>query len=393
MQAFSVPWICFQVIIGLNLIMPLILYLAGFLKKTKHHETQTTQQPDYAIIVTAYEQTTLLKSVIDSLLKLRYSNYHIYIVADKCDIAGLHFPEDKVSLLRPEYTLSSNVRSHFYAISHFIRAHECLTIIDSDNLVDPDYLNELNEFFAEGYIAVQGVRAAKNLNTRYACLDEAGDIYYRFTDRKLLFDIGSSTCLSGSGMAFQTAFYKECLAFLHIEGAGFDKFLQMEILNKGQRIAFAEKAVVYDEKTSRPDQLIKQRARWINTSFRYAGGGIKLSLKGLWRFNWNQFVCGIIFSRPPLFISVLLTSICMAVDFILMPAMLYFWLFAITSFGFIFFMALKYFNAAKPIYQALWSIPLFMFLQMISLLRARRANAISTATWHYHDRGIDEVQR
>ena len=77
-------------------------------------------------------------------------------------------------------------------------------------------------------------------------------------------------------MAFKTLLYIDCLGKLNIEGAGFDKVLHMEILNRSERIAFAEKAIVYEEKTSKPQQLVKQRARWINTWFRHAGKGIGL---------------------------------------------------------------------------------------------------------------------
>lgn len=240
MEVSRVLWIVFQVLVGFNLVLPLVLYLLKFFVGTKTVRTGSIAEYDYAVIVTAYEQTTLLPSVVDSILKLNYSNYLVYVVADKCDISNLHFNDERVVLLRPEDTLASNTKSHFYAINHFKRAHDYLTIIDSDNLVDPEYLHELNKFFADQFIAVQGVRSAKNLNTSYACLDEAGDMYYRFIDRKLLFDVGSSASLAGSGMAFSTAFYKECLEFLNIEGAGFDKVLQMEILNRGKRIAFSD---------------------------------------------------------------------------------------------------------------------------------------------------------
>ncbi|WP_316820134.1 glycosyltransferase [Pedobacter gandavensis] len=346
---------------------------------------------DYAIIVTAYQQTNLLPSVVDSILKLNYENYLIYVVADNCDITGLNFNSDKVILLRPEETLASNTKSHFYAIKHFRRDHEYLTIIDSDNLVESEYLNELNVFFEKGFIAVQGVRKAKNLNTDYACLDEAGDMYYRFIDRKLLFDVGSSASLAGSGMAFSTSFYRECLEFLNIEGAGFDKVLQMEILARAKRIAFAERAIVYDEKTSKPDQLVNQRARWINTWFKYSGKGLKLIGTGLIKLNWNQFLCGLVFSRPPLFIIVGLTGLSVLLDLFLMPEMLLFWGFSVFSFFLIFFLALKYFNAPKAIYRALRKIPMFVGLQILSLFRAKRANKISTATVHYHEHKIDEV--
>lgn len=393
MEALFVLWIVFQVLVGFNLVLPLILYILSFFKKSRTVVSAVPREYDYALIVTAYEQTTLLPSVVDSILKLNYSNYMVYVVADKCDISGLHFNDDKVVLLRPEETLSSNTKSHFYAISHFKRAHEYLTIIDSDNLVDPEYLNELNQFFADDFIAVQGVRSAKNLNTSYACLDEAGDMYYRFIDRKLLFDAGSSASLAGSGMAFSTAFYRECLEFLNIEGAGFDKVLQMEILNRGKRIAFAEKAVVYDEKTSKSGQLVNQRARWINTWFKYAGKGLSLVGKGLFSFNKNQFLCGLVFSRPPLFIVVGLSGLCILADLFLFPGLLIWWALAIAAFFYIFFIALSYFKAPKIIYSSLVRIPMFIFYQVISLFKAKKANEISTATQHYYESKIDDVDQ
>lgn len=386
-------WIVFQILVGFNLVLPLFLYILRFFRRMNNIQHPVIREFDYALIVTAYEQTTLLPSVVDSILKLNYKNYMVYIVADKCDISGLHFNDERVVLLRPEETLASNTKSHFYAINHFKRPHEYLTIIDSDNLVDPEYLNELNKFFADDFIAVQGVRSAKNLNTNYACLDEAGDMYYRFIDRKLLFDAGSSASLAGSGMAFTTVFYRECLEFLDIEGAGFDKVLQMEILNRGKRIAFAEKAVVYDEKTSKSGQLVNQRARWINTWFKYAGKGIKLIGTGITNLNKNQFLCGLVFSRPPLFIVVGLSGLCILINLFLFPQLLVWWLLAILAFFYIFFVALHYFKAPKVIYNSLKSIPMFIFYQVLSLLKAKQANKISTATQHYYESKIDEVDK
>ncbi|WP_316749087.1 glycosyltransferase [Pedobacter gandavensis] len=391
MEVLYFIFVVFQVLVGVHLILPLILYLLHFKKHDLPARAIGVKEHDYAIIVTAYQQTNLLPSVVDSILKLNYKNYLVYVVADNCDITGLNFNSDKVILLRPEETLASNTKSHFYAVKHFKRDHEYLTIIDSDNLVDPEYLNELNDFFARGFIAVQGVRKAKNLNTDYACLDEAGDMYYRFIDRKLLFDVGSSASLAGSGMAFTTAFYRECLESLNIEGAGFDKVLQMAILDRAKRIAFAEKAIVYDEKTSKPDQLVNQRARWINTWFKYAGRGLKLLVIGLVNLNWNQFLCGLVFSRPPLFIIVGLTGLSVLADLFLMPGMLLFWGFSILSFFLIFFIALNYFKAPTVVYHALRKIPMFIFLQIVSLFKAKRANKISTATVHYHEHKIDEL--
>lgn len=384
-------WIIIQILIGYHLVLPLFLYIYYLAKKRKAKYLTGTYASDYAIIVTAYEQTDLLPSVISSILKLNYSNYLIYVVADKCDISELKFNDPRVILLRPEETLSSNVKSHFYAIDRFKRSHERLTIIDSDNLVHPEYLIHLNELFDQGYSAVQGVREAKNLNTQYACLDAARDIYYRLIDNKLLFENGSSATLSGSGMAFTTRLYRECLEHSEIDGAGFDKVLQFEILKRNNRIAFAEHAVVYDEKTSHSTQLVKQRARWINTWFKYFNLGIKMTGYGVKEMNWNKFMFGVLLMRPPLFILVILSFICLIIDVFIFPFMAFIWLISLLIFIAMFFVAFSHFKANKQIYRSLINAPKFVFYQLSALIKAKNANQLSVATKHYVDR--DSVLR
>lgn len=384
-------WILFQLLIGYNLVLPVLLLLIYLVKGNRKGTPLVAGAPeaDYAIIVTAYEQTQLLHGVVKSLLQLRYSNYLIYIVADKCDVSDLVFNDERVIVLRPEQTLASNTRSHFYAINRFKRAHERLTIIDSDNIIDPDFLLRLNEYFNQGFEAVQGLRAAKNLDTMYACLDGARDIYYHFYDGKVLFSIGSSATLSGSGMAFSVRLYKECLGHLDITGAGFDKILQRQIVSKGYRIAFAEKAIVYDEKTSQSDQLVNQRARWINTWFRYFSFGFGLIGRGLLRFSFNQVLFGLILLRPPLFIFLLLSAVCLLVNMLINPLVALIWLAGLLVFVTGFMLSLWMNHTDPRIYRSLWGIPKFIFYQVLSLLRVKNANQRSVATKHFHEDKVD----
>ncbi len=383
-------WQLFQCYIGFNLIMPILLLIIYFIKKKKKQTSNISNivEADYAIIVTAYEQTSLLKGVVKSITELNYANYLIYIVADKCDISNLFFDDERVILLRPEETLASNTRSHFYAISNFKRPHDRLTIIDSDNLVHLEYLNEINKFFDQGFIAVQGLRAAKNYNTLYAALDAARDIYYHFYDGKLLFSVGSSATLAGSGMAFTVKLYKDCLAHLDIVGAGFDKILQKQIVEKGYRIAFAEHAIVYDEKTAYSDQLINQRARWINTWFKYFVFGFGLFAKGIIKFSWNQLLFGLILLRPPLFIFILLSIGFFVINLIINPFIAILWFCAILLFIIGFLLSLLLNNTDPKIYRSLWGIPKFIYFQLLSLMQVGNANKRSVATKHNQDTSV-----
>lgn len=393
MSLLLIIFLIIQLLIGFYLIFPFLLYLiAGIGGEEKLTAAAEASEADYAIIVTAYEQTTLIPSVVDSILKLNYSNYLIYIVADNCDITDLKFADPRVFVLRPEEVLASNIRSHFYAINNFKRPHDRLTIIDSDNLVNAEYLNEINKLFNEGYCAVQGVRQAKNLNSTYACLDEAGDIYYRYIDRKLLFGAGSSASLAGSGMAFTLAIYRECLEHLNMGGAGFDKILQYEILKRGLRIAFAEQAVVFDEKTAKSDQLVKQRARWINTWFKFSILGLKMKLNSVVKFSWNQFLFSLMLMRPPLFIIFMLSGLFFLVDIFVMPTMLIAWVVGVIIFVAMFYKAQGHFKASDSIYKSLRQVPKFVFFQILALTKANKANQLSVATKHEHQSTINDIK-
>ncbi len=393
--ALHILWTVIQVIIGFNLVFPLLLFLFYSIRKSVVTPDKTghlTQPPDYAIIVTAYEQTDNLPSVVKSLLLLDYSNYLIYIVADKCDITNLKFDDERVILLRPPETLASNTRSHFYAINHFIRPHTHLTIIDSDNLVRPDYLVELNEYFNYGFKAVQGIREAKNLDSTFACLDAARDIYYHFYDGKVLFGAGSSATLAGSGMAFTTDLYKQTIGHMDITGAGFDKVLQAQILNLNERIAFTSKAIVYDEKTSRAGQLVNQRARWINTWFKYFKYGFGMIGRGITSFSLNQFIFGLVLVRPPLFMFLLASVLFMVINLIagqLLVSVL--WALGLLIFVAGFALALRKSHTDERIYKSLISIPRFMFLQVLSLLKIFTPQKNNVATKHYAEKEIDDI--
>lgn len=386
-------WIVLQLVIGYNLVLPIVVYCISLFGKIINYAPFKKLPADYAIIVTAYEQVDHIPEVVKSILNLNYSNYLIYIVADKCDVSSLLFDDKRVAVLRPETTLASNTKSHFYAIEHFKRPHNRLTIIDSDNLVHPEYLNELDVFFNKGYIAVQGTREAKNLNTTYACMDAARDIYYHFYDGKILFKAGASAMLAGSGMAFTTELYVDCLKNKNISGAGFDKVLQSAIVSLDQRIAFAEKAIVYDEKTSNTDQLVNQRSRWINTWFKYFILGFGLIIKGLKNSSGNQFLFGLVLLRPPLFIFLLLSLVFLVTNLFISPIYALIWFLGLLIFVVGFLLALIKSNTDRRIYKSLINIPKFIFFQIQSLLKARKANKISVATKHFEINLIEKIAK
>lgn len=381
-KVLYVVWIVLQTIIGFHLFFPLALFLFSKLKRKANNSFKTTSQHlDIAVIVTAYEETYHLPVVINSILTQPYTNFIIYLVADKCDTSNLIFEDERVVVLVPEKTIASNTGSHLFAVNNFKRVHDIITIIDSDNIVDQNYLTEINDDFVKGYAAVQGQRAAKNLDTNYACLDAARDIYYHFYDGELLFQSGSSATLAGSGMAFKADLYKRFLSQNQVSGAGFDKVLQSFLVNQDLQIAFNKAAIVYDQKTTHASQLVQQRSRWINTWFKYFKYGFGLTFKGIKNGSINQFIFGLVLLRPPLFIFLILGLFATVINFVLGLNYII-WLIGFLSFIIGFFLALIKSDTDKRIYASLFNIPRFMFYQILSLSKARIANKVSVATKH-----------
>jgi len=389
-QVLEIFWVAIQILIGYNLVIPFLFLVAWFFSAKSRREEciDSKREIDFAIIVTAYQHTSMLSDVVGSIQQLKYGKYHVYIVADNCVDELLEFESAKVTVLRPEIVLASNTRSHLYAMERFIRHHDAITIIDSDNLVHPEFLRNMNRFFQLGYQAVQGIREPKNLDTTIACLDGARDIYYHFYDCKVLFQIGSSSTLAGSGMAFSASLYGNFLKSNSVVGAGFDKVLQAWLVSSNIKIAFSEDASVYDEKTSKTDQLVQQRSRWINSWFKYAFFGIKLLKKGIMGVNRHQILFGIVLLRPPLFIFLALSFVLMLTNLLLGSKMIFLvWLLALVLFSASFYAALAINKADKRIFRSLKNIPVFVFYQFVSLLNVRKANQISISTKHDRDNG------
>jgi cellulose synthase/poly-beta-1,6-N-acetylglucosamine synthase-like glycosyltransferase len=94
-------WLVFQIIIAVVLIFPLISYLLYLLVKRRENSKSklSETQADYGIIVTAYKDISNIPNVVQSLLKLNYSNYVIYVVADNCPSLPQDFNNERVVIL------------------------------------------------------------------------------------------------------------------------------------------------------------------------------------------------------------------------------------------------------------------------------------------------------
>lgn len=312
----------------LFLLFPLLLQLITLFIPARHEKSSRTHF--YSCIITAYEDAEMCHYLIDSLMKNNYEHLEIILILDNLN-APFTPEHEGVQVIRPSRPLHSKLKSIRLGMEQLSDHSEGVIILDPDNLVHPEFLSTLNQYFISPYVAVQGRRKAKNQRSAIARADALGEAYNNHTDRALPFRAGSSSTLAGSGMVIARSAMEVFLKNFLPESEdrvilGEDKLLQNFLVQQGYRIAYAEHAVIYDEKTERSDQLRRQRARWILAYFENVRHAAGTFFGGLAALDWNQSIFGMLTMRPPrfltLFLLVLLTALNALAATVLTPFLL-----------------------------------------------------------------------
>ncbi|WP_343703014.1 glycosyltransferase family 2 protein [Chitinophaga sp.] len=324
----------------------------------------------FAAIITAHKSLQLVPPLVDSLLRQTYRNFKVYVVADACDRVDVQFNDPNVIVLQPPAALNAKIKSIDFAINNFVEAHDALIIFDTDNLVRPDYLAVLNTYFNLGYRAVQTNMLPKNTDSLMSRLDAAGNLYYNFVDRRMRMELGMSAHIWGLGIAIETALYRS-VVYNNFLG-GFDKKVQADIVTRVPVLAYAEEAVVYDEKIESGEALEKQRTRWLHAYFKYFRYAWDVLWKGLRTFNFNLVFFGLQLMRPPLLLQLGAAFICLAISLFTGGALV--WAAIIALFIITFFAIVRVMSHGTAIVKALLYLPVFMYYQARALLRIKKAS-------------------
>ncbi len=387
-----------QVIIALYLLIPTILLILYFIKKILGLKSRAERakeipgkQINFAVVITAHEDTRFINPIIDSLLKQRYPNYIVYVVADGCDVSQLKYSDEKIVILRPEINLNSKVKSIHHAIESFRKEHEALVIFDVDNLVHPDFLLVMNRYFSKGFRAVQADFRAKNLNTEFARMDAIGDLYNFFTDREARSELGLSSAIWGSGICIDTEIYKNVTYKDNL--GGFDKKLQLDIIKEAGFIAFAKEAILYDEKIASGVALEKQRTRWISSQFKYFSQGWNLLVKSIFRFRIDHSFFAFTAIRPPLVIT-LAFALIFSVIYLLLGQYIasIIWIGLIVQYVLAFMLIVAIRSSFNwKILSTLVYLPFFVARQFLALLQIGKAKKSFMKTENTQVLYIDEI--
>lgn len=388
-------FIFFELIIGVYLIIPFVLLVIFFIRKLVRSKSLIDTKPIltekkflFNIIVTAHEETAFISPIIDSILKQSYQNFFIYIVADACP-NSLARKEDNLEILVPSVALNSKIKSIEYAIDSFHSQPDAIIILDSDNLIHPEFLKVMNAYFQKGFQAVQCDFKAKNSNTAIARLDGIGDLFNFFVEREMRMELGLSSAIWGSGIAIDFSLYKGIIYKDNF--GGFDKKLQLHLTKNVKQIAFAKEAILYDEKISTGSALEKQRTRWIHAQYKYFGQNMAFLKSAVLSGNFNHFYMAFLAIRPPLFLLIGLASIFSICNYFINPLITIIWLGIICLFMLSFIIIVRIRSGSNKILKTMFLIPAFILRQIIAMFNVRKAKKSFIKTRHNNPVFINEI--
>lgn len=260
-------------LIGLLYCYQVVYLVVGLLSRGRARRFRQAALHRYAVLISARNEETVIGELIDSLKKQNYPSdlLDIYVVADNCTD---HTAQVAQAAGATVYRRFNRVEvGKGYALDYLLKQleadgyGECYSgyfIFDADNIVDPNFVSEMNKTFDTGeYVAVTGYRNSKNFGQNW--VSAANSIWFlreaRFVNAAR--DALGLTChVSGTGFLISAQ-------VIRANGGGWPYHLLTEDLEfsaesaaLGRKVGYCEGAIIYDEQPTSFRQSWDQRKRW-----------------------------------------------------------------------------------------------------------------------------------
>jgi cellulose synthase/poly-beta-1,6-N-acetylglucosamine synthase-like glycosyltransferase len=392
--AFQSIYLTVQIAACVALLFPtvyiFVFAFAGLFYKQPRY-AQNPRLRKIAVLIPGYKEDDVILEVANEALIQDYPHekYDVVIIADSFlpeTIARLK--QLPIIVIEVKFDKSTKSKALNKAMEQLTDKYDIAVVLDADNLMAADFLTKINATFEGEYMAVQGHRAAKNMDTALAILDAASEEINNHIFRKGHRVLGLSSAIIGSGMAFNYDFFKTMMSSVTAIG-GFDKEIELKMLKGRHKIEYLHDALVYDEKVQKAEVFSNQRRRWLSAQLHYFRQDIGSSVKALiTKGNIDYFDKAIQFIQPP---RILLLGAVLAISALFVITnyifgisiwynLMWLKLAGLCVFAFLFSVPLSFYNLATL--KAMLSLPKGMLLMLGSLLKIKGANKQFIHTKH-----------
>ena len=231
----------------------------------------------FVIYICSYKEDEIILNSAAQALTLNYpvNKFHVCVIADSMQPATItKLKAMPLQVLEVVFENSTKSKALRKAIENTLPGFDAAVVFDIDNIAAPDFLTEINNYLQAGNKVIQGHRIAKNTETSVAVLDAISEEVNNHIFRKAQRVFNLSSAIIGSGMALKYKTFTDVMSQIDAVG-GFDKEMGLILTRNRISVAYAENALIYDEKVSNPEVFKKQRKRWLSAQFNlfktYAG--------------------------------------------------------------------------------------------------------------------------
>ena len=222
----------------------------------------------FMAIIPAHNEEKVVGNLIESLKKQTYDKnlYDIYVIADNCTDETAKVAKQSGAIVYERFDEAHKTKG--YALQWFLKKkikenadYDAFFVFDADNIVDKDFIKNMNKKLCQGEEVVQGYRDIKNPTDNWIT---AGYALFYWTMHRFYhlarYNIGLSPLLNGTG--FMVKFDVVKPNGWETETLTEDIEFSLKQIIKGKKLGWATDAIVYDEQPTSFKQSWSQRSRW-----------------------------------------------------------------------------------------------------------------------------------
>ena len=236
--------------------------------KLKDKPLKVKKDHRFMAIIPAHNEEAVVGNLIESLKNQTYNKdlYDIYVIADNCTDNTAKIAKEAGAIVYERFDETKKTKG--YALNWFLQQkiaedapYDAFFVFDADNIVDKNFIKNMNKKLCQGEDVVQGYRDIKNPSDNWITAGYA--IFYWQMHRfyhLARYNLGLSPLLNGTGFMVK---------FDVIKPQGWDTETLTEDIEfslkriiKGKKLGWATDAIVYDEQPTGFRQSWSQRSRW-----------------------------------------------------------------------------------------------------------------------------------
>ena len=236
--------------------------------KLKDKKLLIEKDHKFMAVIPAHNEEAVIKNLVDSLQEQDYPRelYDIYVIADNCNDNTAKIAKDAGAIVLKRFDEEHKTKG--FALNWFLQQkieedapYDAFCVFDADNIVDENFIKNMNKKLCQGEEVVQGYRDIKNPTDSWISSGYA--IFYWMMHRfyhLARYNLGLSPLLNGTG--FMVKF--DLLKPDGWQTETLTEDIEYSLINiaEGRKLGWAVDAIVYDEQPTTFKASWSQRSRW-----------------------------------------------------------------------------------------------------------------------------------